>query len=201
MTEQEKMLSGLQYDPGDPELTAMRRKARDLCFRFNNTHPGNFEEMTRLLEELFPYFGEGSWFQPPIRLDYGCFLRIGKNTSANYNFTALDCGWIIIGDNVLFGPNCTLAAPMHPLHPQERTQISSEGSVLQPEYSKPIHIGNDCWLAANVTVCGGVTIGDGCVIGAGSVVTHDIPAYSLAAGVPCRLIREITDKDRIMPIL
>lgn len=96
----------------------------------------------------------------------------------------------------MFGPNCTLAAPMHPLCPQERNAREREnGELYNLEYAKPIKIGSDCWLASNVTVCGGVTIGEGCVIGAGSVVTRDIPAHSLAAGNPCRVIRQITDAD------
>lgn len=197
MTEKEKMLSGRLYDPGDQELTALRRRARTLYHRFNQTDPGDREELAAILAELVPGLGPDSWLQPPVRLDYGCFLRFGRNSSANYNFTALDCGPITVGDNVLFGPNCTLAAPLHPLCPEQRTQTRPDGSVWQPEYSRPIVIGNDCWLAANVTVCGGVTIGEGCVIAAGSVVTRDIPAHSLAAGVPCRVLRSITDQDRM----
>lgn len=197
MTEKEKMLSGQLYDPADPELAALRRKARGLVYRFNNLPPDAYEEMAQLLAELLPQMGEDSWLTGPVRFDYGCFTRFGKNCSANYNFTALDCAPITVGDNVLFGPNCTLATPMHPLHPRERTQLCPDGSVLQPEYAKPITIGSDCWLASGVTVCGGVTIGEGCVIGAGSVVTKDIPPHSLAAGVPCRVIRPLTEADRL----
>lgn len=196
MTEKDKMLSGQFYDPADPELAALRRKARTLCFRFNNTAPDDFGGMEAVFRELL-HLGPDSWLTAPIRFDYGCFTTFGANSSANYNFTALDCAPITIGDNVLIGPNCTLATPVHPLHPLDRTQTRPDGSVLQPEAAKPIRIGNNCWLAANVTVCGGVTIGEGCVIGAGSVVTRDIPPYSLAAGVPCRVLRTITDEDRI----
>lgn len=201
MTEKEKMLSSRLYDPADPELAALRRHARALVARFNALSPTDYGEMARLLQELIPQLGPESWLTGPIRFDYGCFTRFGSNCSANFNFTALDCAPITIGDNVLFGPNCTLATPMHPLHPRERTQFRPDGSAFQPEYAKPIAIGNDCWLASNVTVCGGVTIGEGCVIGAGSVVTRDIPPYSLAAGTPCRVIREITEEDRMEPLI
>lgn len=199
MTEREKMLSGQLYDPADSELAALRRRCRELAYDFNNTHPGNFARLERLMKELVPGLGEGSWLQQPVRFDYGCFISFGRECSANYNFTALDCAPITIGDHVLIGPNCIFATPVHPLHPEERCHTKRpDGSEYQPEYAKPITIESECWLASNVTVCGGVTIGRGSVIAAGSVVTRDIPPYSLAAGVPCRVIREITEDDRLI---
>ena len=115
-----------------------------------------------------------------------------------HDFTCLDVCEIHIGDNVMIGPNVTLATPMHPLLPEERNVRKREdGSFYNLEYAKPITIKDNCWLASNVVVCGGVTIGEGCVIGAGSVVTRDIPPYSLAAGNPCRVIRKITEKDHM----
>lgn len=199
MTEKEKMLSGQLYDPADKELSALRLRAKTLCHRFNQVLPGNYEEMARILKELVPCLGRESWLTPPVRFDYGCFTTFGENCSANYNLTVLDCAPITIGDDVLFGPNCTLAAPMHPLFPDERrVHTRPDGSAYQLEYAKPIVIERGCWLASNVTVCGGVTIGEGSVIAAGSVVTRDIPPYSLAAGVPCRVLRQITEADRMM---
>ncbi len=187
MLEKDKMLAGQLYNPGDKELSEMRLKARKLARKYNSTDEDDIEELQAILSELVPNRGAGTFFQAPIYFDYGCFISFGEGCGTNFNFVALDCCPITVGDHVLFGPNCTLAAPMHPLCPQERN------SYL--EYAKPITIGNDCWLASNVTVCGGVTIGDGCVIGAGSVVTRDIPAHSLAVGNPCRVIRQITDDD------
>lgn len=194
--QKEKMLSGQLYDPTDRELTELRVKARKLARRFNNTDEDNIDELQAILAELVPNRGKDTFFQAPVYFDYGCFISFGKRCSANFNFIVLDCCPITVGDNVMFGPNCTLAAPMHPLCPQERNIREREnGELYNLEYAKPIVIGSDCWLASNVTVCGGVTIGEGCVIGAGSVVTKDIPAHSLAVGNPCKVIRQITDED------
>lgn len=189
MTEKEKMLAGQLYDPSNQELRELRLKARKLARRYNNTDEDDTGTLRGILDELVPNRGKGTHFQAPVHFDYGCFTTFGEGCETNFNFTVLDCGPVTIGDHVLFGPNCTLATPMHPLHPQERN------SYL--EYAKPIVIGNDCWIASNVTICGGVTIGEGCIIGAGSVVTKDIPAHSLAVGNPCRVIRPITDNDRM----
>ncbi len=196
--EKDKMLSGQLYDPSDEELSALRTKARKLARRFNNTDEDQWEQLNKIMDELVPNKGEGTFFQAPVYFDYGCFVKFGKRCGANFNFTVLDCAPITIGDNVIFGPNCTLAAPMHPLLPEERNvRVRENGELYNLEYAKPINIGSDCWFASNVVVCGGVTIGEGCVIGAGSVVTRDIPPYSLAAGSPCRVIRQITEEDRL----
>ena len=136
--------------------------------------------------------------QGPVQFDYGIYTTIGANSYANFNFTVLDCCPVTIGKNVFFGPNCSLMTPMHPFLPSERNmRRKADGELYDLEYAKPIVIGDDCWIAANVVVCGGVTIGRGCVIGAGSVVTRDIPAGSLAAGNPCRVIRPITEADSV----
>lgn len=194
--EKEKMLAGQLYDPSDEELTVLRTRARKLARQYNLTDEDDAQRLGGLLAELVPNAGEGLYLQAPVHFDYGCFTWFGQFCSANFNFTVLDCCPIHIGDNVMFGPNCTLVAPMHPLCPEERNiRRREDGSLYNLEYAKPITIGSNCWLAANVTVCGGVTIGEGCVIGAGSVVTRDIPPRSLAAGVPCRVIREITEDD------
>lgn len=136
------------------------------------------------------------FLQGPIHFDYGQFTKLGYGFYANYNFTVLDCAPVTIGDNVLCGPNVTIATAMHPLMWQQRNQrTQADGKFTTIEYAKPITIGNNCWLASNVTVCPGVHIGDGCVIGAGAVVTHDIPANSLVAGVPAKVIRTISEDD------
>lgn len=195
MTEKEKMLAGEIYDPADEELAGLRGKAHAVCLAYNQlveTDP----QRAALLAELGT---RGNvYLQGPIQFDYGCFTTFGKNVYANFNFTCLDCCPVRIGDNVFFGPNVSLLTPMHPLRWQDRNQYKrADGVVTDKEYAKPIVIGNNCWIAGNVTVCGGVTIGDGCVIGAGSVVTRDIPANSLAAGVPCRVVRQISDADAL----
>ena len=133
---------------------------------------------------------------PEVMFDYGVFTTIGENTFANFNFTVLDTCPVTIGDNVFFGPNCTLATPLHPLRYHERNiKFKSDGTPYDDEYGKPLVIESKCWIASNVVIAGGVTIGEGSVIGAGSVVTRDIPPHSLAAGNPCRVIRQITEAD------
>lgn len=198
MTEREKMLAGLLYDAGDPELVQLRLRARRLARQYNQTDEGEAETLGAILRELFPNSGEGFVVQAPVYADYGLNASFGRDCYANFNFTVLDCCPIQVGDNVMFGPNCTLTAPMHPLLPRERApRRRGDGSTYILEYAKPITIGSSCWLASNVVVCGGVTIGEGCVIGAGSVVTRDIPPHTLAAGNPCRPIRPITEADAL----
>ena len=198
MTEREKMLSGELYDPTDKELEQLRLNARKLARKYNLTDEDQPEEQAQILQELLPTTEELPYLQAPVYFDYGCNTFFGKFSSANFNFTCLDVCEIHIGDNVMIGPNVTLATPMHPLLPEERNiRKREDGSFYNLEYAKPIIIKDNCWLASNVVVCGGVTIGEGCVIGAGSVVTRDIPPYSLAAGNPCRVIRKITEKDHM----
>lgn len=198
MTEKDKMLAGQLYDPNDEELTLLRQQAHQLSFKYNQTQKTDIELRTGILQILLPNAGNGSYLQGPIQFDYGIFTYVGENFYANFNLTVLDCCSITIGDNVLIGPNCCLTTAMHPLLSCERNpQQRNDGSFFIQEYAKPIIIGSNCWIASNVTICGGVTIGDHCVIGAGSVVTRDIPSYSLAAGVPCKFIRKITEKDSI----
>lgn len=198
MTETEKMLAGKLYDPTDPALAKLRGTAHRLSKEYNDTVEDEEEKRADILRRLLPNMGEGTYLQGPIQFDYGVYTTIGVNGYANFNFTVLDCCPVTIGDNVFFGPNCSIMTPMHPLLPSERNMRRREdGELYDLEYAKPITIGDDCWIAANVVVCGGVTIGRGCVIGAGSVVTRDIPAGSLAAGNPCRVIRPITEADSV----
>ncbi|MDO4521247.1 MAG: sugar O-acetyltransferase [Erysipelotrichaceae bacterium] len=198
MSEKEKMLAGMLYDASDPELVELLVKARKLARRYNMTDEDEVDKKEAILRELLPNSENLPGMQAPIWFDYGCNTTFGKFCATNFNFTCLDVCPVHIGDNVLIGPNVTIATPMHPLVAEERNVRQREdGSYYTLEYAKPITIGDSCWLAANVTVCGGVTIGEGCVIGAGSIVTRDIPPHSLAAGNPCRVIRVITDEDRI----
>ncbi len=198
MTETEKMLAGKLYDPTDPELAKRRGMAHRLSKQYNDTTEDEEGKREAILRQLLPNMGVGTFLQGPIQFDYGIYTTIGTNSYANFNFTVLDCCPVTIGNNVFFGPNCSIMTPMHPLLPSERNVRRREnGELYDLEYAKPITIEDDCWIAANVVVCGGVTIGRGCVIGAGSVVTRDIPAGSLAAGDPCRVIRAITEADSV----
>lgn len=198
MTEQEKMINGKIYDGSDALLSKQRQTAHNLCKDYNDLYEQEEEKRNAILDKLLPNRGEGVYLQGPIQFDYGIYTTFGKRCYANFNLTILDCAPVTIGDNVFFGPNCSIMTPIHPYLPAERNMREKEdGSLYDLEYAKPIKIGSDCWFAAGVTVCGGVTIGDGCVIGAGSVVTRDIPSGVLAAGNPCRVIRTITEKDSI----
>ncbi len=195
MTEKEKMLAGKIYDPSDAELQTLRTNAHTLCLEYNKL-PETDERRAEILKELG--INPAIYLQGPIQFDYGCFTTIGANTFANFNFTCLDCCPVKIGDNVFFGPNVSILTPVHPFLSQDRNSYAkADGTTTDKEYAKPITIGNNCWIAGNVTICGGVTIGDGCVIGAGSVVTRDIPSNSLAVGVPCKVVRKLTEKDAL----
>ena len=197
MQEKEKMLAGLIYDPADQELTELRQKAHRLSKEYNDRLETD-EGRVRLLDELIPNKGINVYLQGPVQFDYGCFTTIGDNSYANFNFTCLDCCPVKIGSNVFVGPNVSLLTPVHPLRYQDRNIYKRKDGVnTDKEYAKPITIGDNCWIAGNVTVCGGVTIGNGSVIGAGSVVTHSIPDGVFAAGVPCKVIREITEADSL----
>lgn len=197
MQEKEKMLAGLIYDPADQELAELRQKAHRLSKEYNDRLETD-EERVRLLDELLPNKGMNVYLQGPVQFDYGCFTTIGDNSYANFNFTCLDCCPVKIGSNVFMGPNVSLLTPVHPLRYQNRNIYERKDGVnTDKEYAKPITIGDNCWIAGNVTVCGGVTIGNGSVIGAGSVVTHSIPDGVFAAGVPCKVIREITEADSL----
>lgn len=197
MQEKEKMLAGLIYDPADQELAELRQKAHRLSKEYNDRLETD-EERVRLLNELIPNKGVNVYLQGPVQFDYGCFTTIGDNSYANFNFTCLDCCPVKIGSNVFMGPNVSLLTPVHPLRYQDRNIYERKDGVnTDKEYAKPITIGDNCWIAGNVTVCGGVTIGNGSVIGAGSVVTHSIPDGVFAAGVPCKVIREITEADSL----
>ncbi|KAB8287971.1 acetyltransferase [Bifidobacterium ramosum] len=195
-SEREEMLAGKLYNPADPELCRLREKAGDLCTKFNGLARGDYATRAAVLDELIPNHGENFDVMGPIFFDYGCHTTVGDRVFMNFNFSCLDCAPVTIGDDVLFGPNVSLLPPMHPMRWQDRNvRRAADGSFYDYEYGKPIVIGSNCWFGGNVTVVGDVTIGDGCVIGAGAVVTHDIPANSVAVGVPARVIRTITDAD------
>ncbi len=200
MTEREKMEKGLLYKPFDEELVKLRAKAHRLSKEYNDTYETETEKREAIIKELSPNSAK-CYLQGPVQFDYGYLTEFGEDSYANFNLVVLDCCPVKIGKNVMFGPNCSLVTPLHPMLPEERDgKILEDGSFFSQEYAKPIVIGDSCWLASNVTVCGGVTIGEGTVIGAGSVVTRDIPSGVFAAGNPCRVIRRLTEKDKIFDL-
>lgn len=198
MNEDERRAKGLLFSPADPELKAIKLRTHNLNIDYNKTYEQETEKREKILSEIIGSLGEGSFLQGPIYFHYGIHTAIGRNFFANFNLTVQDDAEVTIGDNCNFGPNVTIVTPIHPMLPDERyIMLDAEGNKKHLCYAKPVHIGNDCWFGASVTVCPGVTIGDGCVIGAGSVVTRNIPPHSFAAGVPCRVIRTLTESDSI----
>jgi len=198
MTEKQKMLAGKIYDPNEEELLKLRRNAHKLCKDYNDTCEDEQERRDEILDELLPDRGGGCYLQGPVYFDYGIFTKVGENFYANFNFTVLDVCPVTVGDNVFVGPNVSILTPKHPLRWQDRNIYKNENGVLTDrEYGAPVTIGDDCWIAGNVTILAGAKIGKGCVIGAGSVVTGEIPENSLAYGNPCRAVRKITEADRL----
>lgn len=176
------MLAGELYDSLDPELSQERTRCRGLCQLLNQSREDQPEERQRILAELFGY-NTDAWIQPPFHCDYGTNIVLGSKVFFNFNCVVLDVTNVIIGDNVLFGPSVQIYTATHPLDAAERRQGL--------ESAKPITIGADVWVGGGAIICPGVTIGERSVIGAGSVVTRDIPADVVAAGNPCRVIRSL----------
>lgn len=196
MREEEKIKEGILFCPGDAELKAIKLKTHKLNVDYNSTYEDEREKREEILAKMIGELGEGSFIQGPVFFHYGQHTKIGKHFFGNFNLTIQDDAEVTIGDHCDFGPNVTIVTPVHPMLAEERKEmVTAEGEKKRLCYAKPVHIGNNCWLGASVTVCPGVTIGDDCVIGAGSVVTRDIPSGSFAAGVPCKVIRPLTEKD------
>lgn len=188
--------SGALFFPGEEWRVQIKRKTHALNIRYNALSEESSEERGEILREILGELGENVYFQGPITFHYGKHTRVGKNTFVNFNFTCQDDAEVVIGENCNFGPNVTIVTPLHPLLASERRALMCpDGEARGLCYAEPVHIGSDCWLCANVTVLPGVTIGDGCVIGAGSVVTRDIPPGSLAVGTPCRVLRTLSEAD------
>ena len=196
MREEDKIKAGQLFAPGHPDLVAIKLKTHNLNVDYNQTYENEFEKREQILREILGHLGNNVRIQGPIAFHYGIHTSIGNDVFVNFNFTVQDDAEVIIGDDNNFGPNCTIVTPVHPMVASERRMMLNEkGEPAHLCYAKPVKIGNDNWIGANVVICPGVTIGDNCVIGAGSVVTRDIPSNSFAAGVPCRVIREITEDD------
>jgi maltose O-acetyltransferase len=181
-TEREKMRAGEMYDPFDPELVAGRARARDLCQDLNATREADTERRRAILRELFAAGGDSVWMQPPFFCDYGSNIELGERVFFNFNCIVLDVCPVRIGDFTLFGPAVQIYTPLHPFDAAQRRR---------EEYGRPIEIGSDVWVGGGAIILAGVRIGSRAVIGAGSVVTRDIPDGVFAAGNPCRVIRPV----------
>jgi maltose O-acetyltransferase len=192
-TERQKMLAGELYDPLDPELVAARERARNFCHEFNATRAGDEAQRRRILSELLATGAEDAWIEPPFFCDYGRNIHLGRKCYFNFNCIILDVCRVTVGDYALFGPGVHIYTATHPLDYKLRRPPAEDESKAALEFGKPVSIGNDVWVGGGAIVCPGVTIGDRAIIGAGSVVTRDIPADTFAAGNPCRTIRALAD--------
>ena len=184
MTIFDKLHSGEIYDPADKEIMEIQLKCLDKLYEFNQTRPTELEKRQILLKEMFASIGENCYIEPPFHSNFGGkHIHFGNNVYCNFNVTMVDDTYIYVGDNTLLAPNVVLATAAHPIDPELRNK------GLQ--YNKPIRIGKNCWLGTGVIVLPGITIGDNVVIGAGSVVTKDLPSNVVAVGNPCKIIKEI----------
>lgn len=189
MNDRERMDRGLIYNPNDDEIMETQLRYLELLYDFNATRPSEMDRRNELLKEMFGSIGKNCYIEPPFRANWaGKHVFMGDNVYANFNLTLVDDANIYIGDKVMFGPNVTVATANHPILPELRED------ALQ--YNREVHIGRNVWIGANTVMVPGVTIGENTVIGAGSIVTKDIPANVVAVGNPCRVMREIGEHDR-----
>lgn len=189
MSNKEKMHSGEIYDPNDSNIMSEQAECLEKLYDFNATRPSEAEKRQALLKEMFAEIGEDCYIEPPLRANWGGkHIHFGNSVYANFNLTCVDDTHIYVGDCTMFAPNVVLATAGHPILPELREKAY--------QFNMPIHIGRNCWLGAGVIVMPGVTIGDNTVIGAGSVVTKDIPANVVAVGNPCKVLRPIGDRDK-----
>lgn len=184
MSEKEKMLNGqMYYADKDEELINERMNCKKLCWEYNQLSPDKLLERTAIIKKIISKTGENFHIEQPFQCDYGYNIEIGENFYSNHNLIILDPAKVTFGDNVFIGPNCSFYTPEHPLDAETRNKGL--------EYAKSITIGNNVWFGGSVTVLGGINIGDNVVIGAGSVVTKDIPSNTVAVGNPCKILKKI----------
>lgn len=189
MSMKDKMHTGDLYLPGDEEIMREQLQCLEKLYEFNATRPLEFEKRTELLKEMFAEIGDMCYIEPPLHTNWGGHhVHFGKNIYANFNLTLVDDTHIYVGDYTMFGPNVTVATAGHPIDPALREQGY--------QYNAPVRIGKNCWIGTGVTIVPGITIGDNVVVGAGSVVTKDLPDSVVAVGNPCRVLREVNERDK-----
>lgn len=184
----ERMESGKLFYAGDPELSRAKLRCKELLYDFNHARPSQAGEMLALLGQLLGAVGEGCWIEPPLYVNWGRRIALGDHVYANTGLTVIDDTFVTIGSHVMLGPRVTISAATHPVDPELRRQAY--------QYDLPVVLEENVWVGAGATILPGVTIGKNSVIGAGSVVDRDIPPDVVAAGVPCRVLREIGPRDR-----
>ena len=188
-TNREKMVTGELYTCVDEEIVIEQTACLEKLYDYNQTRPSEGEKRLNMLKDMCAECGEGVYIEPPFHANWGGkHCHFGKYVYANFNLTCVDDNHIYVGEYTMLGPNVVLASAGHPILPELREKIY--------QYNIPVHVGKNCWLGAGVIVMPGVSIGDGSVIGAGSVVTKDIPAGVVAYGNPCRVVRQISERDR-----
>ncbi len=189
MAMKDKMHTGELYLPGDEEIIRDQLKRLDRLYDFNQTRPSEMNRRMELMKEMFAEVGEGCYIEPPFYSNMGGGnVHLGKYVYCNFGVTMVDDTHVYVGDYTMFGPNVTVATAGHPLLPELREKMY--------QYNMPVHIGRNCWIGAGVLIVPGITIGDNVVVGAGSVVTKDLPSNVIAVGNPCRVLREINEHDR-----
>ncbi len=189
MEEANKMHTGEIYDPGDSDIMKEQIKCLEMLYDFNMTRPSELEKRESMLKKMFAEIGSNCYIEPPFHANWGGrHVHFGNSVYANFNLTMVDDTHIYVGDYTMFGPNVTVATAGHPIMPKLREKAY--------QYNFPVRIGRNCWIGAGALIMPGITIGDNVVVGAGSVVTKDLPSNVVAVGNPCRVLREIGDYDR-----
>ena len=190
MENKDRMFTGELYLPNDAAITEEQTACLELLYTFNQTRPSEQEKRNQLLKQMFAEIGENCYIEPPFHANFGGkHVHFGKNVYANFNLTMVDDGHIYVGDSTMFAPGVIVATAGHPILPELRETVY--------QYNMPVHIGKNCWIGAGAIILPGVTIGDQVVVGAGSVVTKDLPSNVVAVGNPCRVVREINEHDRV----
>lgn len=190
MENKDRIFTGDLYLPNDAAITEEQNTCLELLYTFNQTRPSEQEKRNQLLKQMFAEIGENCYIEPPFHANFGGkHVHFGKNIYANFNLTMVDDGHIYVGDYTMFAPGVIVATAGHPILPELRETVY--------QYNMPVHIGKNCWIGAGAIILPGVTIGDQVVVGAGSVVTKDLPSNVVAVGNPCRVVREVNEHDRI----